>query len=94
MKPFSQDRLTKLFFNLPKVKCLGPFLARNDDITTPGEIALIQSKKFSDSPFYSVPFYGIPQFPACGNPNSLDAQAVFHGNDRKMRRMNPFAQTI
>ena len=91
MKPLSMNRLRKLFLDLPKIQCVGTFFCRYDEIKALGKMVLMQSKKFPNAPLYSVPSYGIPRLFARGNPYSLDAQAVLHENDRKMRRMDPFA---
>ena len=94
MEPFIFDKITKFLSYSPGIQVAGPFLRRDDNITTPGKQVLVQTVKLSDVPLEPISLHSVPCFFAGGYPKSPSAQAVFHKNDGKMRGMVSFSQPI
>ena len=91
---FIKDKITQFLFNFPKLQDTRIFLGQYDGIVTFGKKALVKAEKFSESSLDPVSFYGVSHLFADSNPQSRNAQPVFHENDRKMLGLKSSARAI
>ena len=72
----------------------GSFFCNDDNIVAPREIGLVLPVEFSDPSLDPVPCNRDPYLFADGDPQSRYTQPVLSKNDRKMRCVTSFAQSI
>ena len=73
MELFIFDKITEFLSYFPGIQVAGPFLCRDDNITTRRKQVLVQTVEFSDVPFEPISLHSVPCPFTGGYPKSPSA---------------------